>query len=160
MKKLLISLIYCFFVVCVYGQTSAIAGFYLEKMEDVGRWDSIMQKRLKEPDYSRVSLKHFSVDSFEQVITDRLIQLVDVRTEKEYNEGHIPDAILIDIKTDDFTEKAKNILDKDRPVAVYCKGGVRSRRAAEKLLFMGFSLVYNLDAGFDQWKKEGGKIEK
>lgn len=160
MKKFLVLFLYCSFVVCSYGQTSEVAGFYLEKMEDVSIWDSIMQKRLEEPAYSRVSLKHLSVDSFEQVLTDSLIQLVDVRTEKEYNEDHIPGAILIDIKTDDFTEKAKNLLDKDRPVAVYCKGGVRSRRAAEKLLFMGFSLVYNLDAGFDQWKKEGGKIEK
>lgn len=158
MKRLLISFVYLLFIVSSYGQTSEIAGFYLEKIADIGRWDSIMQERLEQPDYRQLSLAHLSVDSFEQIIADNRIQLVDVRTEKEYNEGHIPGAIYIDIKLADFTEKAMELLDKSKPVAVYCKGGVRSRRAAEKLLFRGFN-VYNLDTGFDQWKKEGKNQE-
>jgi len=158
MKKLLISFVYLLFIVSSYGQTSEIAGFYLEKIADIGRWDSIMLEKLEQPDYNQVSLTHLSVDSFGQVIADNRIQLVDVRTEKEYKEGHIPGAIYIDIKSDDFAEKSMELLDKSMPVAVYCKGGVRSRRAAEKLLFRGFN-VYNLDAGFDQWKKEDKRTE-
>jgi len=154
MKVLLIFFVSFFFVVCSYGQTSEIAGFYLEKIADIGRWDSIMTEKLKQPAYSQAFLQHLSVDSFEDVAGNSAVQIVDVRTEKEYNEGHIQGAILIDIKSDDFIEKAVRLLNKDKPVAVYCKGGVRSRRAAEKLLFKGFS-VYNLNAGFDQWKKEG-----
>lgn len=143
----------------LFGQQSEIAGFYLEKIEDTGRWDSIMQEKLKLPDYSNVLLKHLSLDSFEYVIVDSQIQLVDVRTEEEYNESHIPGAIMIDIKSDDFTEKAMKLLDRSKPVAVYCKGGVRSRRAAEKFLFRGFGMVYNLNDGFERWKKEGKSIE-
>lgn len=159
MKKLCISFICLLFIVYSYGQTSEIANFYLEKIEDIGRWDSIMQERLSRPDYSCVSLKHLSVDSFEHVIKDNRIQLVDVRTEKEYNEAHVSGAIYIDIKSDDFTERAMELLDINKPVAVYCKGGVRSRRAAEKLLFSGFGMIYNLNDGFDLWKKEGEKTE-
>lgn len=141
------------------GQQSEIAGFYLEKIEDTGRWDSIMQEKLKLPDYSNVLLKHLSVDSFEYFIADSQIQFVDVRTEEKYKESHIPGAIMIDIKSDDFAEKAMKLLDKNKPVAVYCKGGVRSRRAAEMLLFRGFGMVYNLNDGFERWKKEGKNIE-
>lgn len=79
-------------------------------------------------------------------------QLVDVRTAQEYAEGHIADAIHIDVKQDSFLQKANTLLDKNRPVAVYCKGGIRSRQAAKILLEHGF-MVYNLQEGYDGWVK-------
>ena len=77
-------------------------------------------------------------------------QLVDVRTAAEYAEGHIADAIHIDVKQKNFLQTADSLLDKTRPVAVYCKGGVRSRQAAQLLLDHGF-IVYNLQDGYDGW---------
>lgn len=145
---------------CVSGQKSEIVDFNLEKVEDIRLWDSIMTKQLEQAKYGHISLNHLSVDSFDSLIVNNgRIQLIDVRTEEEYNAGHIPGAILIDIKASDFVENVDSLLNKNIPVAVYCRGGMRSRRAAEKLLFRGFS-VYNLDEGFNQWKKEGKKIEK
>lgn len=77
-------------------------------------------------------------------------QLVDVRTAAEYTEGHIADAIHIDVKQKNFLQTADSLLDKTRPVAVYCKGGIRSRQAAQLLLDHGF-IVYNLQDGYDGW---------
>lgn len=77
-------------------------------------------------------------------------QLVDVRTEQEYQQGYIADAINIDMKKDNFIQIAESKLDKSKPVAVYCKGGIRSRMAAKKLLERGF-MVYNLEYGYDSW---------
>lgn len=77
-------------------------------------------------------------------------QLVDVRTADEYAQGHIASAQNIDVKKGTFLQEADSLLDKSRPVAVYCKGGVRSRMAAKQLLEKGF-MVYNLQEGYDGW---------
>ena len=88
---------------------------------------------------------------FEQLlIANPAIQLVDVRTEKEYDAGFIRNAQLIDVRKEDFLQRVDSLLDKSRPVAVYCKGGVRSRKAALLLVEKGF-IVYNLDKGYDSW---------
>ncbi|MDD6210339.1 MAG: rhodanese-like domain-containing protein [Bacteroidales bacterium] len=82
---------------------------------------------------------------------NKAIQLVDVRTPQEYKKKHIRKAVNIDVKADGFAERADSLLDKSRPVAVYCKGGVRSRKAAAQLLEKGFK-VYNLEKGYDNWR--------
>lgn len=83
------------------------------------------------------------------------IQLLDVRTSEEHLEGHIAGCIQIDWKRDDFMEIALKVLQKEKPVALYCKGGVRGRAAAQKLSEAGFLTIVNLDKGFDSWKEAG-----
>ena len=85
------------------------------------------------------------------LLSDPAIQLVDVRTAEEHEAGAIPNARLLDMKSADFIDQAERLLDKSRPVAVYCKGGGRSRIAAWQLIDKGFK-VYNLDKGFESWK--------
>lgn len=92
---------------------------------------------------------------FARTIADPAVQLVDVRTAQEYAEGYIPGAINLDIQRADFDTQAAT-LDKSHPVAVYCRSGVRSRRAAERLAEQGF-VVYNLDGGITRWN---GKTTK
>ena len=155
MYKLATSIVLLFCVATLVAQKSEIAGYYLEKVTDIEHWDSLMVVKLSS--YDGVVFENLSSGRFEAIIMDKQVQLVDVRTKEEYAEGHIEGAVLIDVKLTDFAEKAEAQLDKQIPVAVYCRGGVRSRRAAEILLFRGFR-VYNLDRGFDQWKKDGKKI--
>lgn len=88
---------------------------------------------------------------FDQLLrSDSTIQLVDVRTPEEYAAGAIPGAANIDVKQPDFLLRLDSILDPAYPVAVYCKGGVRSRKAADALVQKGYT-VYNLDKGYDSW---------
>lgn len=95
--------------------------------------------------------KSYDPEGFEQLLqSDSGIQLLDVRTPAEYAAGAIPDAANLDVKQADFAARADSLLDKSRPVAVYCKGGVRSRRAASQLVQKGYT-VYNLDKGYDSW---------
>lgn len=77
-------------------------------------------------------------------------QLLDVRTAEEYQSGHIGNATNIDWYGDDFTEKVAQY-DKSKPVFVYCKAGVRGRKAANKLAELGFTNIYNLEGGIDKW---------
>ncbi len=77
-------------------------------------------------------------------------QLLDVRTPGEWNEGIIEGAIMANFYEADF-EKALQKLDKDKPVAVYCKSGGRSGQAMEQMNKLGFKEVYNLKGGIGAW---------
>jgi len=87
------------------------------------------------------------------------IQLIDVRTPKEYNDGHIKDAVNINFYDDDFiTQMSK--LDKGKEIYIYCRSGGRSGRAAKKLKAAGFTKVYDLQGGFINWNKNNLEVTK
>ena len=81
------------------------------------------------------------------------IQLIDVRTAKEFNEGHIANAINIDVNSSDFEANVLK-LNKTKRVYVYCRTGKKSIIASKKLDSLGFSKLYNLTTGFEGWNKE------
>lgn len=87
---------------------------------------------------------------FAAIIADTAVQLVDVRTAAEFAAGHIPEAKNIDVRGDNFDREAKATLSKERPVAVYCRSGARSKTAARRLAAMGYR-VYELNTGFMNW---------
>ena len=96
---------------------------------------------------------------FEQLIrSDSTIRLIDVRTPEEYAAGAIPGAVNIDVKQSDFLLRIDSLTDPAYPVAVYCKGGVRSRQAADALVKKGYT-VYNLDKGYDSWVRYKEKAD-
>jgi len=82
--------------------------------------------------------------------------LLDVRTETEYNEAHIPDSLLIDFKALDFRERIEK-LDKSKNYYLYCRSGARSASACKIMAEKGFKLLYNLRSGILGWD---GPIEK
>lgn len=79
-------------------------------------------------------------------------QVLDVRTPGEWSEGIIEGATMVNIYDAGFdAELAK--LDKEKPVAVYCKSGARSGQAMSKMQKLGFKEVYNLNGGIGAWKR-------
>ena len=100
----------------------------------------------------RSSARFESMDNaeFATLIADTTVQLVDVRTPAEFAAGHIPEAKNIDVRGDNFDREAKATLSKERPVAVYCRSGARSKTAARRLVAMGYR-VYELNTGFMNW---------
>lgn len=102
---------------------------------------------------------NLSTNDFEKQITDEEVQRLDVRTAAEFAEGHIPGSLNINALDEHFASDAEELLDKTRPVAVYCKGGRRSRNAARILVKRGFT-VYNLDKGFENWKEHGKEVDR
>lgn len=96
---------------------------------------------------------------FEKRIADTNIQLLDVRTADEYQNGHIPHSLQADWNNrEQFKTRALH-LDTSKPVYVYCAAGARSRSAAQWLRSNGYSQVYELTGGFIKWKEEGKRIE-
>lgn len=103
--------------------------------------------------------KTVSVDEFSKLIADReAIQLLDVRTQSEYNEGHIAGAKLIDVNDSSFIDKVTAQIDKQKPVAVYCRSGRRSAKAANSMVKAGFQVI-NLDGGILAWQDAGKEVE-
>lgn len=100
--------------------------------------------------------QNLSTNDFKHLIEKTNVQLVDVRTATEYNEGHIPESVNIDVLGKQFIDSATQLLDKSQPVAVYCRSGRRSRNAARQLTKKGYT-VYNLDKGFEEWKEREEK---
>ena len=100
-----------------------------------------------------------NVDEFQELIADANVQLLDVRTRDEFDEGHIAGAIMVDVNESNFVEQAMAVLDKQRPVAVYCRSGRRSARAASQLTEQGYT-VTNLGGGVMAWQDAGKSLVK
>ena len=78
--------------------------------------------------------------------------IIDARTQEEYDQGHIPGAILIpEYEIADRAEK--ELPDKDQLILVYCRSGRRSKIAAEELVNLGYTNV-NEFVGIIDWKYE------
>ena len=119
MIKVVYVFLFCFFSGFVFSQT--------EKKEYVSQMNEAFTETL-------------AIDS---------LQLIDVRTESEYELGYIPGAKNIDVKACDFEKKILK-LNKKFKVAVYCHSGSRSKLAADIFVKLGFS-VFELDEGIMNW---------
>lgn len=108
---------------------------------------------------SKGDFKTVPVKEFAPLIEDASVQRLDVRTMAEYSEGHIPGTININVLDDSFAVMADSTLQKDKPVALYCRSGKRSKKAAAILSEKGYK-VYELDKGFNAWQEAGEKVEK
>ena len=108
---------------------------------------------------SNSGIKNISTDEMQSLLKMDNVQLVDVRTPKEYKGGFIANAQNIDFLSPTFDEDIKK-LDKDNPVILYCHSGRRSANGAEKLFKAGFVKIYNLEGGIVQWQHEGLEINK
>lgn len=78
--------------------------------------------------------------------------ILDVRTPEEYAAGHIPNAINIPNETIGASEISA-LPDKDQLILVYCRSGRRSKEAAEKLVFLGYTNVVEF-GGILDWTGE------
>jgi thiosulfate sulfurtransferase len=93
--------------------------------------------------------KHISTEEVNTMREGGNIQLVDIRDEQSFREGHIKGAKhLANHTLDDFIREA----DPDQPVVVYCYHGNSSQPAAAFLFEKGFEDVYSMDGGFELWR--------
>lgn len=97
------------------------------------------------------TLKILTASEFNEVISKKEVQLVDVRTAKEFNEGAIEDALNIDFFQQETFKEEFGKLNKEQPVYLYCRSGNRSQKAAAKLDSLGFKKIYDLKDGYMGW---------
>ncbi len=90
-------------------------------------------------------------NDFEKLVKEGDVTLIDIRTVKEFAEGHIEGAINVDWKDRHFTDNALKTITNEKPVAIYCRSGNRSTRAMFAMRALGFTEVYNLENGIKSW---------
>ena len=79
--------------------------------------------------------------------------VLDVRTQEEYDQGHIPGAVLLPVGTIDEDTAAEVIPEKDSTVLVYCRSGNRSKTASSALAELGYTNIYEF-GGINTWPYE------
>jgi rhodanese-related sulfurtransferase len=95
----------------------------------------------------RLGIKQLSPKEFDQ---KKGMMILDVRTNKDYERGHIPGAIHVPLS--DIGDKIKK-LKKDKELVVYCENGNRSIWAIKRLMGMGYKNLFNLKGGYRAWKR-------
>ena len=103
--------------------------------------------------------KIVDANEFAKYIQDKNVTVLDVRTPAEHAEGYIPGTDFnIDVLEDSYTKIATEKLPKDKPVALYCRSGNRSKKAAKILADKGY-IVVELGTGFRGWVAAGKKVQ-
>ena len=82
------------------------------------------------------------------------VQIIDIRTPAEFQEGHVKNAKNIDFLSSSFSKEISG-LDKDKPVYIYCRSGNRSGKSVKGFLNAGFTEIYHLEVGIVGWESEG-----
>jgi len=98
-------------------------------------------------------VKIIDINTIKKEVVGKDVQLIDIRTPKEYKAGYIDDAVNIDFAdiTNFLNEFEK--LDKTKPIYIYCHSGVRSHNASVKLIELGFTKIYDYKGGYKEWRK-------
>lgn len=138
----------------------------LAQLHELGRteirgvvWDS---SSLPEP------LEQLAMISFEElkaVLADRAedsadaaqVQLIDMRTQSEYEAGHLP--YFDHIPLQELEAKASTIR-RDQPVVIHCRSGVRAAVAYSLLRRMGFEQILNYSGGTNDWTEKGEELTR
>jgi len=93
-----------------------------------------------------------------ELVDDTSVTILDVRTIDEYKAGHIRRAMVIPVQQ--LQERISEINHlKNKKVLVYCRTGVRSKKALQILQQNGFVQLYHLEKGIRFWTQEGFKTE-
>ena len=99
--------------------------------------------------------EHLAPGRVSELVADGAAQLIDVRTEHEWEAGRIPGAMRIEL--DRLSERAGEV-DRDRIVVFYCRGGNRSAMATQAFREAGFD-AHNIDGGLSAWSQAGLPLE-
>ena len=100
------------------------------------------------------SATNLEASEFANKIAEPGVVILDVRTAGEFAEGHIQNAINIDVESGQFDSGIAE-LDKAKTYAVYCRSGRRSGIAVGKMSDAGFTSLFNLNAGISDWQSQG-----
>ena len=87
------------------------------------------------------------------------VVILDVRTKAEFDEGHIANAININVESNEFLSEISK-LDKSKTYAVYCRSGRRSADALAKMTNEQFISLSHLDGGVIDWTNAGLPLVK
>ena len=86
-------------------------------------------------------------------LLDKQVMVIDIRTEKEFNEGNINTSFNLDFQKREFIDSLER-LNKDKEYIIYCASGNRSLKASHIMKSLGFKTIYNYKKGYLDWIKD------
>jgi len=101
-----------------------------------------------------------SIDSptlFQVLQQNDSVQLIDVRTPKEFKGAYIKGAKNFNFFDEAFIDSIKT-LNRNKPIYLYCRSGNRSMKSIEKIKALGFTELYSLNGGIIDWEKKGYEV--
>jgi phage shock protein E len=120
---------------------------------------SSAEKRAPEPAAKKPAVRKVGVPEFEKLRADTNSVVLDVRTQREYDAGHLPGAVHIDWRRPDFAKRVSE-LDRSKTYLVHCAVGGRSAEACEAMTKLNFTNVVNFSDGMKGWEKAGKPVER
>ncbi len=107
------------------------------------------------------AMASISPEEFKKVVDAGNVQLIDIRTQREFMQNRIKGAVMFDFYKRTFAnDMSGSNLDKSKPIYIYCRTGRRTGIALKQLAAVGFTQVYDLKGGIVQWAQKGYAVEK
>ena len=104
--------------------------------------------------------KNVTVDEAAKLVQSNTnVVVLDVRTPREFESGHIKGATNINFNDKDFAKKVA-ALDKNKTYIIHCAAGGRSGKACEQIKTLDFKNMLHMNEGFNKWKEAGKPVEK
>ncbi len=133
---------------------TGLAGWIIACVVAVGIVIWVVSRMASRDSYSELP-QHTLLKYLEE---DRDMCILDVRSQREYEQGHVPRAIHMDYqKISTHTEDLEPYRRKD--IIVYCEHGMRARMGITVLRRAGFTRVYHLEGDMVEWKRAGLSLE-
>ncbi len=117
--------------------------------------DKVLETKLQ----TKAFVKDINAVEFNKIISSNDVIVLDVRTPKEVEQGHIEGSSMIDFYSIDFVDKI-NLINKEKTICVYCRSGGRSAKASGILKQNGFTKIYNLRGGMMSWEANNFPVTK
>ena len=97
-------------------------------------------------------IQDINKDQVSNLIKDK-VMVIDLRTEKEFENGKIESSFNIDFQKREFIDNL-NKLDKEKPYIIYCMSGNSSLKASHVMKSLGFKMIYHYKKGYKDWIKD------
>ena len=95
-------------------------------------------------------IQDVSKDDVLDLLEDKSINIIDLRTDEEFSKGSIKYSYNIDFQKREFIDNL-NSLDKEKSYIIYCQSGNRSEKASLIMKSLGFKLIYHYKQGYQDW---------
>lgn len=117
---------------------------------------SVQKDSIEKDVTEEIAYKDVTPSALSDMLVNKDFVLIDTHTPEQ---DHIPGTDTL-IPYDEIGEKIKNLVpDKDSKIVLYCRSGSMSVIASEELVNMGYTNVYNVDGGMNEWKAAGFEVD-
>lgn len=104
------------------------------------------------------NFKSVKANEFNQLMQSGDYVILDIRTAKEFDEGHIENAVNLDFYSKNFDQLVLNF--KKNGIMIYSRSSGQSQQAITKLISLGFKNIIELENGLVGWKRDGFSLTR